>query len=32
MNNFKVSGVYCIKNLKENKVYVGSSANLKKVK
>ena len=30
MNNFKVSGVYCIKNLKENKVYVGSSANLKK--
>ena len=28
MNKFKKSGVYCIKNLKNGKVYVGSSKNL----
>ena len=28
-SKFKNSGIYCIKNLKENKVYVGSSKNLK---
>lgn len=28
-SKFKNSGIYCIKNLKENKMYIGSSKNLK---